>query len=73
MIHDYPYCNRPDGRDHLFMFTQGFGARFAGDWQKYRHSTFLVHIGHYDKAHLDTHKFIVVPPDLSHYFIPVGQ
>lgn len=72
VMQDYPYWNRSDGRDHIFMFAQGFGARLAGDWRKYRHATFLVHNGDYEEDHYDTHKDIVVPPDLSHYLKPVG-
>lgn len=72
VINEYPFWNRSDGRDHVFMFAQGFGARLSGDWTKYRHATFLVHNGDYDEEHFSTHKDIVVPPDLSHYFTPVG-
>ncbi|CDF35110.1 Glycosyltransferase, family GT47 [Chondrus crispus] len=72
IINEYPYWNRSDGRDHVFMFAQGFGARLSGDWGRYRHATFLVHNGDYEEEHFSTHKDIVVPPDLSHYFKPVG-
>lgn len=72
VINEYPYWNRSDGRDHIMMFAQGFGSRLSGDWQRYRHATFLVHNGDYAEEHFDTHKDIVVPPDLSHYFAPVG-
>lgn len=72
VIHEHPYWNASDGRDHLLMFAQGFGARLSGDWKQYRHSTFLVHNGDYEEDHFDTHKDIVVPPDLSHYLTPVG-
>lgn len=72
VINEFPYWNQSDGRDHVFMFAQGFGARLSGDWTKYRHATFLVHNGDYDEDHFNTHKDIVVPPDLSHYLKPVG-
>lgn len=71
VINEYPYWNRSDGRDHIFMFAQGFGARLSGNWTRYRHATFLVHNGDYDEDHYNTHKDIVVPPDLSHYLEPV--
>lgn len=72
VINEYPYWNRSDGRDHVFMFAQGFGARLSGNWTRYRHATFLVHNGDYDEEHFNTHKDIVVPPDLSHYLTPVA-
>lgn len=73
VVQDYPYWNATDGRDHIFMFAQGFGARLAGDWRKYRQATFLVHNGDYEEDHFNSHKDIVVPPDLSHYLKPVGM
>lgn len=73
IIQNYPYWNASDGRDHVFMFAQGFGARLSGNWTKYRHSVFLVHNGDYSEAHFDTHKDIVIPPDLKHYLKPVGS
>lgn len=72
VVNDYPYWNSSDGRDHVMMFAQGFGSRLSGNWTRYRHATFLVHNGDYDEEHFNTHKDIVVPPDLSHYFTPVG-
>lgn len=72
VINEHPYWNRSDGRDHVFMFAQGFGARLSGDWTRYRHATFLVHNGDYSEPHFSTHKDVVVPPDLSHYLTPVG-
>lgn len=72
VINEFPYWNRSDGRDHVMMFAQGFGARLSGNWRRYRHATFLVHNGDYDEEHYDTHKDIVIPPDLSYYLIPVG-
>lgn len=72
VINEYPYWNQTDGKDHVFMFAQGFGARLSGNWSRYRHATFLTHNGDYDEDHFNTHKDIVVPPDLSHYLTPVG-
>eukprot|EP00177_Eucheuma_denticulatum_P008555 GFKZ01015572.1.p1 GENE.GFKZ01015572.1~~GFKZ01015572.1.p1 ORF type:complete len:490 (+),score=72.77 GFKZ01015572.1:1-1470(+) len=71
VINEYPYWNRSDGRDHVFMFAQGFGARLSGNWSRYRQATFLVHNGDYEEEHYNPHKDVVVPPDLSHYLTPV--
>eukprot|EP00170_Pyropia_yezoensis_P009868 contig_44495_g9906 len=40
-----PYYNRSGGRDHVYTFTQGFGARHSGNWRRFRNGLFLVHNG----------------------------
>lgn len=72
VINEYPYWNQSDGRDHLFMFAQGFGARLAGDWNRISNAIFLVHNGDYAEAHFSPHKDIVVPPHLTDYLEPVA-
>lgn len=63
----YPFWNRSGGSDHLFAFTQGQGARLAGDWRKVYRSTFLVHNGDFSEDHFRRGHDIVIPPNLASY------
>eukprot|EP00170_Pyropia_yezoensis_P007321 contig_29979_g7343 len=71
LIREYPYFNRSGGRDHVYTFAQGFGARHAGDWRRIRNGIFLVHNGEWTADEFTTHKDVVLPPDLTHYLLPV--
>lgn len=70
LVTNYPYFNRSAGRDHVYTFTQGFGARHSGHWQRYRNGVFLVHNGEWTAAEFSPHKDVVLPPDLTHYLTP---
>lgn len=65
-----PYYNRSGGRDHVYTFTQGFGARHSGDWRRFRNGIFLVHNGEWTADEFTPHKDVVIPPDLTHYLLP---
>lgn len=70
----WPYFNHSHGRDHVYTFTQGFGARLAGDnWPRWRNGIFLTHNGDYKSsdAEFTPHKDIVIPPALDAYLQPV--
>lgn len=72
VIRNYPFFNASQGRDHVYTFTQGFGARLAGpNWRKWRNGIFLTHNGDFESDEFVPHKDIVIPPDLSHYITPV--
>ena len=66
----YPYFNRSDGRDHVWAFTQGFGARLFGDFHQIRSGIFLVHNGQFTLEDFTPHKDLTIPPDLSGYGYP---
>ena len=63
----YPYFNRSNGRDHVWAFTQGFGARLFGDFHRIRSGIFLVHNGQFTLEDFTPHKDLTIPPDLSGY------
>ena len=63
----YPYFNRSEGRDHVWTFTQGFGARLFGDFRKIRSGIFLAHNGQYTLDDFTPHKDLSIPPDLTGY------
>lgn len=68
----FPFFNMSQGRDHVYMFGQGFGARLSGEnWRQWRNGIFLTHNGDFTSDEYTPHKDIVVPPDLSHYVMPV--
>lgn len=71
IIEKYPYWNRTNGRDHVFVFAQGFGARLSGNWQRYRNAIFLVHNGEITAPEYTPHKDVTIPPQLRHYLLPV--
>lgn len=70
VIRDYPYWNRSDGRDHVYMFSQGFSARLAGQWERYANGIFMVHNGEFTAPEYTPHKDFTVPPELRAYFVP---
>ncbi|GAB0495629.1 hypothetical protein MMPV_006931 [Pyropia vietnamensis] len=70
VINELPYYNRSGGRDHVYTFTQGFGARHSGNWRRFRNGLFLVHNGEWTADEFTPHKDIVIPPDLTHYLLP---
>lgn len=71
IINRQPYWNRTDGRDHVFLFSQGFSARLAGDWTFVKNSIFLVHNGEFTAPEYTPHKDITIPPELRFYFTPI--
>ena len=66
----YPYFNRSDGRDHVWAFTQGFGARLFGDFRQVNNGIFLVHNGQFTLDDFTPHKDLTIPPDLMGYGFP---
>ena len=66
----YSYFNLSRGRDHLWMFSQGFGAKMFGDWRRIDDGIFLVHNGQFTLDEFTPHKDIAIPPDLSGYNFP---
>ena len=66
----YPYFNRSDGRDHVWAFTQGFGAQLFGDFHQIRSGIFLVHNGQFTLEDFTPHKDLTIPPDLTGYGFP---
>jgi Exostosin family len=72
IMKDLPYWNRSWGTDHVFAFTQGFGARLSGDWRAVANATFLVHNGDRSEAHFRPGRDIVFPPNLESYLVPVA-
>ena len=66
----YPYFNRSNGRDHVWAFTQGFGARLFGDFHPIRSGIFLVHNGQFTIEDFTPHKDLTIPPDLTGYGFP---
>lgn len=71
IIDEYPFWNESDGRDHIFLFSQGFSARLAGDWTFIKNAIFLVHNGEFTALEYTAHKDITIPPELRAYFQPV--
>lgn len=69
--HNHPFWNRTDGRDHIFLFSQGFSARLTGDWTYVKNSIFLVHNGEFTAPEYTPHKDITIPPELRFYFKPI--
>lgn len=68
----FSFFNISQGRDHVYMFAQGFGARLSGgNWRRWRNGIFLTHNGDFTSDEYTPRKDIVVPPDLSHYVKPV--
>lgn len=67
---DYPYFNLSQGRDHIWAFTQGFGAKMFGDWRQINNGIFLVHNGQFTLDEFTPHKDITIPPDLTGYNFP---
>lgn len=62
-----PFFNASHGRDHLFLFAQGYGARLAGDWQAIHNAVFLVHNGQPSAPEYTSGKDLPVPPALTGY------
>lgn len=72
VVHKYPHFNASQGRDHVFTFTQGFGARLSGaDWRQWRNAIFLTHNGDFLSDEYTPRKDIVIPPNLASYITPV--
>ena len=67
---DYPYFNLSQGRDHIWAFTQGFGAKMFGDWRRIKNGIFLVHNGQFTLDEFTTYKDLTIPPDLTGYKFP---
>jgi len=70
VIEEAPYFNRSNGRDHVYLFAQGFSARLAGDWKEYKNGIFMVHNGEFTAAEYTPHKDFTIPPDLRAYLQP---
>lgn len=72
VVNGMPYWKRSMGRDHVFMFTQGFAGRLSGDAEGiWRNSVFLVHNGELTAGEYVAHKDVTVPPELKEYFRPI--
>lgn len=72
IVHKYTYFNTSHGRDHVYTFTQGFGARLSGvNWKSWRNGIFLTHNGDFTSLEYTPRKDIVIPPNLGHYITPV--
>lgn len=71
VIERMPYFNRSNGRDHVFLFAQGFSARLAGDWAKYSNGVFMVHNGEFTAPEYTPHKDFTIAPELRAYLRPV--
>lgn len=68
----FPYFNASQGRDHIYTFTQGFGARLSGkEWKQWSNGIFLTHNGDFSSDEFTPRKDIVIPPDLSKYVKPI--
>lgn len=70
IITKYSYFNLSRGRDHLWVFSQGFGAKMFGNWSLINNGIFLVHNGQFTLDEFSPHKDITIPPDLSGYNFP---
>ena len=58
----WPYFNRTDGRDHIFVFAGARGPTIFRDWQKeIPHSIYLTPEGDRTLPQFDTWKDIVIP------------
>lgn len=66
----YSYFNLSQGRDHVWTFSQGFGAKMFGDWRLINNGIFLVHNGQFILDEFTPHKDIPIPPDLTGYNFP---
>ena len=66
----YAYFNTSQGRDHVWAFSQGFGAKMFGNWHLINNGIFLVHNGQFTIDDFTPHKDITIPPDLSGYKFP---
>lgn len=64
------YFNLSQGRDHLWVFSQGFGAKMFGNWRLINNGIFLVHNGQFTLDEFTPHKDITIPPDLTGYNFP---
>lgn len=67
----FPFYDQSNGRDHVFLFSQGFSARLAGNWSLYKNSIFMVHNGEFTAPEYTPHKDFTIPPYLTSYFNPV--
>lgn len=66
----HSYFNLSQGRDHVWAFSQGFGAKMFGNWKLINNGIFLVHNGQFTLDEFTPHKDITIPPDLSGYNFP---
>lgn len=72
VTHKFPFFNVSQGRDHVYTFAQGFGARLSGDnWRNWRNGIFLTHNGDFSSEEYTPRKDIVIPPNLASYIKPV--
>ncbi len=66
----YSYFNLSLGRDHIWIFSQGFGPKMFGNWKLINNGIFLVHNGQFTLDEFTPHKDIPIPPDLTGYNFP---
>ena len=64
---EYPFFNLSGGRDHVWAFTQGFGAQLFGNWRQIKNSILLVHNGQFTLDEFTPYKDLTIPPDLTGY------
>lgn len=70
IITKYSYFNFSHGRDHVWTFSQGFGAKMFGNWKLINNGIFLVHNGQFTLDEFTPYKDFSIPPDLSGYNFP---
>jgi len=70
IVTTYSFFNLSQGRDHVWMFSQGLGARMFGNWRSIKSGIFLVHNGQFTLDEFTPLKDIPVPPDLTGYNFP---
>jgi hypothetical protein len=68
---EHRFWDRRGGEDHLWMFTQGFGAHLFGAYERIRRSIFLTTNGQYSEVVFQPWKDIVIPG--RHRVRPVFQ
>lgn len=54
----------------MYLFSQGFSARLAGEWERFKNGVFMVHNGEFTAREYTPHKDVTVPPELRAYFTP---
>ncbi|XP_004345782.1 hypothetical protein CAOG_06192 [Capsaspora owczarzaki ATCC 30864] len=54
-------------QDHLWLFSQGHGAKLFGDYSRIKNAVFLTANGQLSAAEFTLAKDVTIPPRLTHY------